>query len=35
MSVLNKLKEYLDENNIRYMIIYHSPAYTGQELAER
>jgi Ala-tRNA(Pro) deacylase len=34
MSVLNKLKEYLDENNIRYMIIYHSPAYTGQELAE-
>jgi len=34
MSVLNKLKEYLDGNNIRYMIIYHSPAYTGQELAE-
>ena len=34
MSVLNKLKEYLDENNIRYISMDHSPAYTGQELAE-
>jgi len=34
MSVLKKLKEYLDENNIRYISIDHSPAYTGQELAE-
>jgi len=34
MSVLKKLKEYLDENNIRYISMDHSPAYTGQELAE-
>jgi len=34
MSVLKRLKEYLDENNIRYVSIDHSPAYTGQELAE-
>ncbi|TFG76832.1 MAG: YbaK/EbsC family protein [Thermodesulfobacteriales bacterium] len=34
MSVLNKLKESLDEKNIKYISIYHSPAYTGQELAE-
>ncbi len=34
MSVLKRLKEYLDENNIRYVSIDHTPAYTGQELAE-
>jgi len=33
MSVLKRLKEYLDENNIRYTSIEHSPAYTGQDLA--
>ncbi len=34
MSVLERLKEYMDERNIRYICIDHSPAYTGQELAE-
>jgi len=34
MSILKRLKEYLDEKNIRYISIDHSPAYTGQELAE-
>jgi Ala-tRNA(Pro) deacylase len=34
MSVLKRLKEYLDENDIRYISIDHSPAYTGQKLAE-
>jgi Ala-tRNA(Pro) deacylase len=34
MSVLKRLKEYLDGNDIRYISIDHSPAYTGQELAE-
>lgn len=30
---LKKLKEYLDENKVRYMTISHSPAYTAQEMA--
>ncbi len=34
MSVLKRLKEYLDENKIKYISIDHSPAFTGQELAE-
>lgn len=29
-----KLKSYLDENNIRYITIIHSQAYTAQEVAE-
>jgi Ala-tRNA(Pro) deacylase len=33
MSVLRRLKEYLDENNIKYVKISHSPAYTAQEIA--
>jgi Ala-tRNA(Pro) deacylase len=28
-----KLKKFLDENNIRYVRIIHSPAYTAQEIA--
>jgi Ala-tRNA(Pro) deacylase len=28
-----KLKEFLDQNNIRYKIILHSPAYTAHEIA--
>lgn len=28
-----KLKEFLDLNNIRYITIQHSPAYTAQEIA--
>jgi Ala-tRNA(Pro) deacylase len=30
---VRKLKEYLDDNGIRYMSIYHSGAYTSQEIA--
>ena len=32
-SSFKKLKEYLDENRIRYVTIRHSPAYTAQEIA--
>ncbi|MBN2412507.1 YbaK/EbsC family protein [candidate division KSB1 bacterium] len=28
-----KLKKYLDDNNIKYIIIRHSPAFTAQEVA--
>lgn len=28
-----KLKAYLDENNVKYVTIRHSPAYTAQEIA--
>lgn len=28
-----KLKEYLDKNDIKYVSIQHSPAYTAQEIA--
>ena len=34
MSVLKRLKDYLDDNNIKYVTISHSTSYTGQELAE-
>ncbi len=30
---LTKLKEYLDSNNIKYVTISHSPAYTAQGVA--
>ncbi len=30
-----KVREYLDENDIRYILIVHSPAYTAQEIAEK
>ncbi len=29
-----KLKEYLNSNNIKYVTIFHSQAYTAQEVAE-
>lgn len=29
-----KLKDFLDENAVRYVSIQHSPAYTSQEIAE-
>jgi len=28
-----KLQEYLDEKNVRYILMKHSPAFTAQELA--
>jgi Ala-tRNA(Pro) deacylase len=30
---IKTLKAYLDANDIRYTMIYHSPAYTAQEIA--
>jgi Ala-tRNA(Pro) deacylase len=30
---INKLKEYLDENHVKYVSISHSKAYTAQEVA--
>lgn len=32
---VKKLKEYLDENNVKYITISHSPAYTAQEMAAK
>lgn len=32
---LKRLKEFLDENNVRYITISHSPAYTAQEMAAK
>lgn len=32
---LSKLRKYLDENKIKYIIISHSSAYTAQEIAAR
>lgn len=29
----NKLKEYLDNNQVKYVTIDHSPSYTAQEIA--
>lgn len=34
MSISVKLREYLDQNKIKYSLITHSIAYTAQELAE-
>lgn len=30
---VRKLKEFLDENNVKYVTISHSPVYTAQEIA--
>ena len=30
---IKKLKKFLDENNVKYLTITHSPAYTAQEIA--
>ena len=30
---LTSLKQYLDENNVRYVVISHSPAFTAQGIA--
>ena len=32
---INKLREFLDNNKIKYEVIFHSPAYTAQEIASR
>lgn len=32
---VNRLKQYLDDNNVRYVAVDHSPAYTAQEIAKR
>lgn len=31
---LDKLREYLDSNKVKYVTISHSPAYTAQEVAQ-
>jgi len=31
---VNRLKKFLDDNNIKYISIFHSHAYTAQEVAE-
>lgn len=33
MSISSKLKSYLDENHVKYVVITHSRAYTAQEIA--
>ncbi|MEM4409866.1 MAG: YbaK/EbsC family protein [Candidatus Caldarchaeum sp.] len=33
MSVAKRLKDYLDQNNVKYIHMSHSPAYTAQEIA--
>ena len=30
---LTKIKEFLDKNKVKYVIVQHSPAYTAQEVA--
>jgi Ala-tRNA(Pro) deacylase len=35
MSISVKLREYLDQNKIKYSLITHSAAYTAQELAHK
>lgn len=30
---VRKLREYLDKQNVKYLVIKHSPAYTAQEIA--
>ncbi len=32
---IKKLIEFLDENNVRYITVSHSPAYTAQEIAAK
>jgi len=34
MSVSARLREYLDQNNVKYVSIAHSKAYTAQEVAQ-
>lgn len=31
---MNQVKQYLDENDVKYVIMGHSPAYTAREIAE-
>lgn len=31
---MERVRQYLDEQNIKYSILQHSPAYTAQEVAE-
>jgi len=31
---VQRLKTYLDENDVRYVVIQHSPAYTASEIAQ-
>lgn len=31
---VKRLRQYLDEHKVKYLVISHSPAYTAQEIAE-
>lgn len=31
---MERVRQYLDEQNVKYFILQHSPAYTAQEVAE-
>ena len=31
--LVKRLREYLDSHEVRYVVLYHSPAYTAQEIA--
>lgn len=33
--ISQKLKKYLDDHGVRYVVIVHSPAYTAQEIAAK
>jgi len=33
MTILKKLKDYLEKNNVSYEVAYHQMAYTAQEIA--
>ena len=35
MSSLDKLKNFLDDNNINYDLLHHDPTYTSEELAHK
>lgn len=30
---INRLRDYLDQHNVKYVVIIHSPSYTAQEIA--
>jgi len=35
MAISQRLQKYLDDNNIKYVVVSHSRAYTAQEIAAR
>ena len=35
MAISQRLQKYLDDNNVKYVVVSHSRAYTAQEIAAR